>query len=200
MNMKKIHYSKVAYKEGFDFSSLTMEQQKMTRTLYGGKECMKELYDAWVAYYDYWDYRRDISDFEYDWGFPNSGEYYGFIMHCEKSGKKDSRDYIMRILTNDKEVRQIKFKVAYNDPVYQSIRWLLCANRETGLCFENLYGHIISIGINNITESSVRVYDKPYSVPISSCVLHEDEEMTVYAMLNLMFAEEDNNETADDDC
>ena len=197
--MKKINYSKLAHDEGYDFSILPVEQQELTCRLYGGWDFMNELYQACVAYEEFRKRIRQEQDFAYSWGFPETGEYFGVILNCERSWKKDSVDYIMSVIVNYDEIKFIKFKMTYHDPVYKVIRNLIVHNPGKAPYFNGIYGRIIALEIENITESAVRKYNKPFSAVRKVEVLNDEEDNTVYAMFDLMLEQGNDNEYTEGD-
>lgn len=152
--MKRIKYSEQAYKDGYDFSSLTEEEQEMTIDYYSSKEEIREVVNLAKAAKSY--IRNNGFDntqkalIDYDWRFFKDGEYNGIIVNCSKSKKTGSKDYILELMIDEYTIKYIKFNpFYYKNPVTYSILGELDFDEN----YYRLIGRYVSFSVCNITYS-----------------------------------------------
>ena len=126
----ELMYSKEAYEDGYDFSSLNPEEQELSKKLYRSKMHMQRVYNKLCLYNDILENEQEaMLNVDVGWGFPKSGVYLGCVQSCQKSMKRDSNELIMRIILDEKTIRNIKFDCSFSNPVMSAIR------QPTQTCF-----------------------------------------------------------------
>ena len=121
----KILYSEQAYNDGYDFSSLTENEQKLTREYYSNKEEIREVARLvkaaryYIRHSDFDCFVKPLID--YDWRFFESGTYQAVIVRCSKSVKADSDDYILELMLDEHTIKYIKFNPYSNGTVISAI-------------------------------------------------------------------------------
>ena len=133
------------------------------------------------------------------WRFPDSGKYMGIILSCQRSWKSYSPDYVIRFLVNRNWIELIKFRTHYDDPIYNAIRELIGHHTGETPNFNNICGRMALITIENITGSTIRKYDRPFSVVREAKILSDEEDSTVCAMFQLMLEQCDQGEETNED-
>jgi len=161
-----ISYSKKAYKDGYNFSSLSEDEQEASKYLYHSEEDMSNFYAATCTMTSIIENQELTLPLRKGWGFPNSGIYSGFILDCKMTDSLLCNEYIMEILLDERNVRFIKFtKSLINSEythIYNAIKETLNL-RDT--IFRSIdYGILknmpIQIGIENIELDSGKIYSK----------------------------------------
>lgn len=161
-----ISYSKKAYKDGYDFSSLSKDEQEASHYLYISEEDMSNFYAANCTMSSIIEKLELTLPLQKRWGFPYSGLYSGFILDCKMTDCLLCNEYIMEILLDERNVRYIKFtKSMINSEyihIYNAIKETLNL-RDT--VFRSIdYGILknmpVQIGIENIELDSGKIYSK----------------------------------------
>lgn len=145
----KILFSEEAYDDGYDFSSLTENEQKLTKEYYSSKEEIREvaqLVKAAGYYIRHSDFDCSVKPLiDYDWRFFESGSYEAVIVRCSKSVKMDSDDYILELMLDEYTIKYIKFKPFDDNPITTAILDELNYHENYG----NLVGRYIVFDIEN---------------------------------------------------
>lgn len=191
-------YSKEAYEDGYDFSSLSLDEQELSKKLYRSERHMQGIYNKLCLYSDILeDEQEAMLNVDVDWGFPKSGVYLGCVQSCQKSMKKDSNDLIMRIILNENTIRNIKFNCTLSDPIMSAIRqrWTKdfkprkpVSFREKRpevrkpLPFHKTEGMLLRVRVENITLKN----GHPFSKIVYAKFLSEADENCIDNMINLM--------------
>lgn len=191
-------YSKEAYEDGYDFSSLSLDEQELSKKLYRSERHMQGIYNKLCLYSDISeDEQEAMLDVDVGWGFPKSGVYLGCVQSCQKSMKKDSNELIMRIILNENTIRNVKFNCTLSDPIMSAIRqrWTKdfkprkpVSFREKRpevrkpLPFHKTKGMLLRVKVENITLKN----GYPFSKIVYAKFFSEADEKCIDNMINLM--------------
>ena len=154
----KILYSEQAYNDGYDFSSLTESEQKLTREYYYDKEeigKVARLVEVARYYIRHSDFDCSVKPLiDYDWRFLESGTYEGVIVRCSKSLKKDSEDYIIELMLDEDTIKYIKFNPYSNGTVISAILDEL----EYQGSFSKIIGRYVILDVDNNIYSGNKIF------------------------------------------
>lgn len=181
----EILFSEQAYKDGYDFSCMSKEEQILSRTLYYSFDHMSRLYDI-LSLYNEISKSPDDSLYILDegWLFPESGVYFGCVLGSEKSKKGGSNEYILRLIIDENTVRYLKFSRSFSDPIMEAIqeKWKHKPNPLNPFKLSCIKGKILSVKIENIITNRGR----PFSKIMQAKFLDETSENCIIKMINLM--------------
>jgi hypothetical protein len=184
LKTKKFPFSKQAFADGYDFSSLTMEEQELTKYYYTNIDDMREMdrkYNSASYYMNEGQFVHVyLSLYDIGWGFYDSGDYHGVIVGCYQSEKKDSCEYILDVLISEYCIRHIKFNPINNSVITDAIK------EEFGILNRNvlstLSGKWVQVSVNNNNYNGKRV---SY---VNKLIFYSDEAMDIYKkMFDCMF-------------
>lgn len=178
-------YSKQAYEDGYDFSSMSQEEQELSKKLYGSQKHMSDMYDI-LCLYDNLSTSTDDALFLLDegWTFPESGTYCGCVAGYEKSRKKGSNEYILHLIVGPQSIRYLKFSKRYSDPIMIAIRerWKVKINPHKPFELNKIVGKLLRVKIENVITSNDRTFSKVKAAKF----LSEASERCIDNMINLM--------------
>lgn len=186
---KPIIFSKKAYKDGYDFRSLSKDEQEASQYLYISEEDMSNFYAAKCTMSSIIQNLELKLPLRKRWGFPYSGCYSGFILDCRMTDSLLCNEYIMEILLDERNVVFIKFtKSLINSEyihIYNAIKDTLNL-RDT--IFRSIdYGILknmpVQIGVENIELDSGKLYSKI----IDFMILNDYEYEIKLNIIDLMF-------------
>lgn len=194
----ELMYSKEAYEDGYDFSGLEPEEQELSKKLYRSKMHMQRVYNKLCLYNDILENEQEaMLNVDVGWGFPKSGVYLGCVQSCQKSMKRDSNELIMRIILDEKTIRNIKFDCSFSNPVMSAIRQRWPKDFKLRkpvsfhdkrpkvrkpLPFHKTEGMLLRVKVENITLKN----GHPFSKIIGAKFLSEASERCIDNMINLM--------------
>ncbi|MCH5183007.1 MAG: hypothetical protein J1E00_02430 [Oscillospiraceae bacterium] len=180
-NENDIQYSICAYRDGYDFSSMTPEKQELTNQLYLGYDRISDLYDAYTTY-DAIASGQAVQVLEERWGFPHSGEYAVCIFACERPRWSKNNEYILKLLVNDREIRLVKFKLSFFDPIYSEITTYFNARPGEAVDPRDIAGRLLYLKIENVLTQRGNAFSQIVNAMIPS----QFEEEIIYEMIDLM--------------
>ncbi len=173
-----LHYSKQAFEDGYDFSALTLEEQRMTKYLYISDCVMNDLYYAIKKYNAI---KNNLStklrQLSNDWAFENDGYYYGYIVNANIHPHNDD-EFIFNLLVDDECVKNIKFRKNCNDIIWVTIREVC----DDTFVLPDLIGSLVRVNVFNGTKTDGR----PFSYIKSIDFFSEEEIDILYKMINIM--------------
>lgn len=181
MSENEYMYSGLAHKEGYDFSKLTPEKQKLSCKLYGGHDMMWDLYEARNTCYNIL-YQNTIYYLKESWGFPASGVYSGYILSCNRIRKRYKLEYVMDVLINSEEIKHVKFDLSLDNPIYKALRCRFNMGLGNPIELNECIGRPIYLQIENVTTKN----NSPFSVLKKAMILSELQTETVWEMFDLM--------------
>lgn len=185
-----VRYSHKAKKDGFDFSSLSEEEQKMSNYLYVSEEAISNYYLAYLTINKILENDDSEMHFNYGWGFPKTGGYLGYILDCKKSNKPLSDEYIIEFLVTSNDIRHIKFSKNFSDPIYNETKsaYGFSDSLFKPLDLQILIGRVAIINIKNIELKSGNIFSKIERMHL----LNEKEINVLDDMIRLMFEQSKN--------
>lgn len=173
-----LHYSKQAYEDGYDFSSLTLEEQRMTKYLYISADVMSDLYYAIKKYKKIKNnLKNNLKRLSNDWSFQENGYYYGYIVNANIHPHNDD-EFIFNLLVDDKCVKNIKFRKNCNDVIWVTLRELC----NDTFCLPDLIGSLVRVNVYNGTKTD----GYPFSYIKSIDFFSQDEIDILYKMIDIM--------------
>lgn len=167
--------------DDFEFTTIPQNLQDRAEELYMSEASMNNMYDAFVTYENLG--RLDgnhIPVLNGDWAFPESGVYKGIILECERS-RKNSYEFILKFLINEKDVRYIKFSPSKMSRVYRSICDLI-SNDNLYFDTNSLIGRVAIVEIRNQRGYNGVIYSNVDHFE----VLSETDEELIIEMLKTM--------------
>lgn len=168
--------------DDFEFASIPENLQVRAYELYISEASMNDMYNAIVTYEDLAQLDKNhIPILNGDWPFPKSGTYKGVIIECERS-KKNSFEFILKLLINGKDVKFIKFSPAKMSRVYRGICELIPQN-ENYFDVNTLIGCIAIVKIKNQRSYGGVVFSNVERFEI----LSETDEEIIFEMIKTMF-------------
>lgn len=181
-----INYSIEAYNDGYDFSDLSLEEQTMSKNLYVSAEVMSDLSYSMTTYENMQNGgEKNTTEFVRDWIFPTSGIYYGFIVGANAHPIKRN-EYIINLLINEIEIRNIKFRTYGNDVVWKAIT----ETCDSDFCINDLMGSLIRVKVFNGVSGNGAKYSY-----IQKFEFFSDEEIdTLYKIINIMIKQTEGND------
>ena len=179
----KIMYNKRARRDGYDFSTLTEEEQKCAQYIYTSEEAISNFYLAHMIFQSLLE-GNEIKP-KRKWGFPQSGYYYGYVLDCQLSDNSFHSEYILKVLVNDCEVRYIKFTKSFSDAVFIETKrfFQLTDSIFHPIDMEIIKNYPVRLQIENIILNS----GKTYSKVVDFWIMSEVETDVIHKMINLMF-------------
>ena len=167
--------------DDFEFNSIPKNLQARAEELYVSEASMNDMYDAFVTYEKLGRLNGNhIPILNGDWAFPESGTYKGIIIECVRS-RKNSYEFILKFLINEKDIRYIKFSPSKMSRVYRSICDLI-SNDNLYFDTNSLIGRVAIVEIRN-----QRGYNGViYSYVDRFEVLSETDEELIIEMLKTM--------------
>lgn len=146
-----ISYSSRAFKDGYRFNSLSLEEQRMTRYLYTSEDSLSSFYLATQRVEEMNAYPDEKFHFVYSLGMPNDGWHLGHIIGCKRSENK-LNSYTLKILVSETDVRCFSFTPGLLDPVSVAItRDLDIRNNVFRRAdYNELYGCVALFKIKNV--------------------------------------------------
>ena len=177
-----ILYSKQAMEDGYDFSSFTKEEQIETERLYTNEQCFID--------FSYSSHTMDLikSDekffhFDKTWGFPETRDYFGYILKCIPSNFSYEEFYI-EFLYTDFDIVKIKCRYDFSDPVCRGIKEFF--NIETANPYQLdvgiLEGRAVNFYVKNIEYRDGNSFSKIDSLYI----FNDDEVKLINKMIDTM--------------
>lgn len=186
---KQFLYSVRAHNEGFNFSSLSEDEQEASKHLYTTEDDMSNFFAATCTMTSIIENLELKLPLRKGYGFPYSGVYSGYILNCQMTNSPYFNEYIMEILLDEQNVRLIKFTKSLIDSnfthIYEAIKDTL-GLRDTvfrSIDYQILKNMAVQIGIENIELSSGKIFSK-----LSGFLILDDfERSTKLKMIDLMF-------------
>lgn len=179
-----VSYSEKAKNDGYDFSSLTDKEQRQSKKLYVSMDVLIDYYFASVTLDKLCEEQDYYPQLNYNWGFPESGIYYGQIIECSKSKKQCSNEYIISFLIDEVDVRYMKFRRSFDDPIYIEIKKAFNIRNTifNQFDFTELECRPASVEVKNITYNN----GKTFSIIKKFHLFRDSQINTLNKMIHLM--------------
>lgn len=176
-------FSSRAFKDGYRFSELTDEEQRMTRYLYVSEDVLSSFYLATKRVEEMNAFPDEKFHFKYGFGMPFNGYYLGHIIGCKRSEKK-LNSYILKILVSEDDVRCFNFTPGILSPISQAMsndlgKRMNVFSREG---YDELCGCVVRFCVQN-TEMQT---GKEYSNITDFDFLNNKEYSVIKKMINIM--------------
>lgn len=173
-----LHYSKQAFEDGYDFSALTIEEQEMTKDLYVSTRVMSDLYYVIIKYESIRNnLTLNLRRLNNEWLFKDNGFYYGYIIGANRHPRNND-EFILNLLIDDRNVKNIKFRKNCNDVIWVTIRELC----DDTFCLPDMIGSLVRVNIFNGTKTD----GYPFSYIKSIDFFSQEEIDTLYKMIDIM--------------
>lgn len=179
---KSVLYSELARKDGYDFSMFTKEEQIETERLYTNEQ---SFIDFSYSSHTMDLVKNDKKSFHYNrtWGFPETRDYFGYILKCIPS-KFSYEEIYIEFLYTDFDIAKTKCKFNHFDPVCKEIKEFF--NIETDnpyqLDVRILEGRAVNFSVENIEYRDGNTFSKVVDIYI----FNDDEVKLIHKMIDTM--------------
>ncbi len=179
-----MEYSSRAYKDGYTFKSLPLDEQRMTNYLYVSEDGLSSFYLALQT-------ARIINStderpyFKYGVGMPNNGWYLAYVYGCTRSKSKPG-SHVIKLLVSDMDMRCFTFTPGLFDPISVAIsRDLKIKNNvfRSAKGYSDLEGNLALFRVENVETQ----YGRTYSDIKDFKFLSNKEFDVVEKMIDIMF-------------
>ena len=179
-----IRYSRRAHRDGYCFKELSPEEQEMTRYLYTSEDELSNFFFVNKRAEEMAAFPDNKFYFNYSYGIPVEGGYFGYIIDCKRSVKKPN-SYILKILVSETDVRCFVFTPGIFDLV--SIAMKRDFNKKNNVFHSNAYEDIINCIIHFRVENTTSQTGVEYSNFIAFDFINNHEFSVLKKMISIMF-------------
>lgn len=179
-----MEYSFRAYKDGYTFKHLPLDEQRMTKYLYVSEDGLSSFYLA-LQTASIINSTEERPYFKYGVGMPNDGWYLAYVYGCSRSRSKPGA-HVIKLLVSDCDMRCFTFTPGLFDPISVAIsRDIKVKNNvfRSAQSYSDLEGCFALFRVENVETQ----YGRTYSDIKDFKFLSGKELDVVEKMIDIMF-------------